>query len=65
MAAVLSWGLIFHYLHDFAVFTEQEQVQQFGNGFDNVYKDLGIDANNGKKQLGCVVDFLRLEFDII
>lgn len=66
MAALLSWGLIFHYLDDFfAVFGKREQAQEFGEEFDSVCADLSIGVNDGKKQLGCVVDFLGLEFDTL
>lgn len=66
IAAMLSWGLIFHYLDDFfAVFGEWHQAQLFGKEFDNVCADLGVGVNDGKKQLGCVVDFLGLEFDTL
>ncbi len=30
-----------------------------------MYADLGIEVNNIKKQLGYIVDFLRLRFDIL
>ena len=66
MAASLLWGLIFHYLDDFfAVFRELQQAKQFGKEFDNVCVDLGISVNGEKKQLGCIVDFLGLEFDTL
>ena len=64
MAVVLVWGLIFHYLDDFfAVFKELQEAQRFGREFDIVCTDLGIGVNGDKKQLGCLVDFLGLEFD--
>ena len=66
MAVVLLWGLIFHYLDDFfAVFKKLQQAQQFGKEFDNVCVDLGVGVNGEKKQLGCIVDFLGLEFDTL
>ena len=66
MAALLSWGLIFQYLDDFfAVFGEWHQAQQFGKEFDSVCADLGVSVNDEKKQTGCVVDFLGLEFDTL
>ena len=66
MAVVLLGGLIFHYLDDFfAVFKKLQQAQQFGKEFDNVCVDLGVGVNGEKKQLGCIVDFLRLEFDTL
>lgn len=40
-------------------------MDQFGKQVDTVYMNLGIDINNRKKQLGCIIDFLRLEFDIL
>lgn len=66
MAALLSWGLLFHYLDDFfGVFEKQQQADQFGKEFDKVCMDLGIAVNDKKKQLGCIVDFLGLEFDTL
>ena len=66
MAVVLVWGLIFHYLDDFfAVFKRFQEAQQFGTEFDNVCTDLGVGVNGDKKQLGCIVDFLGLEFDTV
>lgn len=66
MAALLSWDLIVHYLDDFfVVFEKWYQVQQFDEEFDGVCANLGISVNDEKKQLGCVVDFLGLEFDIL
>lgn len=47
------------------VFEEQQQTDQFGKEFDEVCMDLGIGVNNRKKQLGCIVDFLGLEFDTL
>ena len=66
MAASLSWGLLFYYLNVFfGVFEEQQQEDQFGKELDKVCIDLGICVNDGKKQLGCLVDFLGLEFDTL
>lgn len=66
LAALLSWGLLFHYLDDFfGVFKERQQADQFGREFDEVYTDLGMGVNDGKKQLSCIVDFLGLQFDTL
>ena len=66
MAVVLLWGLIFHYLDDFfAVFKKLQQAQQFGKECNNICVDLGGGVNGKKKQLGCIVDFLGLEFNIL
>lgn len=66
MALLLLWGLLFHYLDDFfAIFEKLQQAQQFGREFDNVCDDLSMGANDDKKQLGCIVDFLGLEFDTL
>lgn len=46
-------------------FKEGEQAQEFGEEFDSVYDDLSMGVNEGKKQLGCVVDFLEFEFDTL
>ena len=60
MAVVLVWDLIFYYLDDFfAVFKELQEIQRFEREFDNVCTNLG------KKQLGCLVDFLGLEFETV
>lgn len=66
MAVVFVLGLIFHYLDDFyVVFKRLEETQRFGAEFDNVCTDLGVGVNGDKKQLGCIVDFLGLEFDTV
>lgn len=50
MAALLSWGLTFHYLDDFfGVFKERQQAEQFSEEFDTICTDLGVVVNDGKK----------------
>ena len=47
------------------VFQQRQQAEHFGEEFDKVCTDLGIGVNEEKKQLGCIVDFLGLEFDTL
>lgn len=66
MAVLLLWGLFFHYLDNFfAIFEKLQQAQQFGREFNNVCSNLGVGVNDDKKQLGCIVNFLGLEFDTL
>ena len=57
---------MFQYLDNFfALFEEWHKTQQFGKKFYIVCANLSVSVNDEKKQPGCVIDFLGLEFNTI
>ena len=69
--AVHYFGVFFStiwmtFLNNFlTIFFKQKRAKLFTKKFDNICKDLGLEINDKKKQLGYIVDFLELEFDTL
>lgn len=65
MVVALILGIIFYFLNKFfAVFNQLSKVLCFRIEFDDFCSELYVKVNMSKIQLGCIINFLGLKFNI-